>query len=167
MKITTINTIEISSLCDNNCEYCPAQSQSKHRITGLMKQGVFEKAISWVKYYCTQGSQLELNLFGVGEPTLHPQLAEFVAYARHKLPFRQNIHLNTNGNRMTREIARDLKNAGITAIDITAHHAKSAAKTIRYFKEIGIHGRVDILDMRFCHQKTGQSVNCITCGCCG
>jgi hypothetical protein len=80
----------------------------------------------------------------VGEPTLNPKIVEFVQYARNKLPFRQVLHLNTNGNRMTLELAKDLKAAGITAIDITAHNARSAAKTVRYFKEVGIHGRVSL-----------------------
>jgi hypothetical protein len=144
MKITTINTIELSSLCDNDCEYCPAQKQSEYRKVGVMNQEVFERAIKWVNYFCLQHSQLELNLFGVGEPTLNPKIVEFVQYARNKLPFRQVLHLNTNGNRMTLELAKDLKAAGITAIDITAHNARSAAKTVRYFKEVGIHGRVSL-----------------------
>lgn len=143
-KITTINTIEISSVCDNACEYCPASVQGQHRKTGFMSDSVFEKAIYWVKHFCREGSQLELNLFGVGEPCLHPKVVELVRYARNELPFQQNIHLNTNGNRMTTELARQLKDAGITAIDITAHNARSAAKTIRIFRETGIHGKVSL-----------------------
>jgi hypothetical protein len=144
VKITTINTIELSSLCDNDCEYCPAQAQRGHREVGLMSKEVFEQSIKWVKHYCGQNTQLELNLFGVGEPTLNPNIAEFIEYARHELPFRQNIHLNTNGNRMSLELAEQLKLAGVTAIDITAHNAKAAAKTIRFFKKVGIGGRVSL-----------------------
>ena len=144
MKITTINTIEVSSRCDNDCSYCPAQAQARRRQVGFMSRTVFEQAIKWVKHFCNEGTQKELNLFGVGEPTLHPDLVELVKYARHALPFRQDLHLNTNGNRMTLELAKDLKAAGITAIDITAHHARAAAKTIRFFKEAGINGRISL-----------------------
>ncbi len=144
MKTTTINTIELSSLCDNQCSYCPAPLQSERREVGTMKRNVFEQAIKWVKHFCNEGTQLELNLFGVGEPLLHPHLVDFVQYARYALPFRQDLHLNTNGNRMTLELAKDLKAAGITAIDITAHNARAAAKTIRFFKEAGIHGRISL-----------------------
>ncbi len=144
MKITTINTIETSSLCDNTCEYCPASTQGKHRETGLMEWDIFKQAIEWVKHFCNERTQHELNLFGVGEPTLHPDLAEMVKYARDNLPFRQKIHLNTNGNTMTFELAAKLKKSGITSIDITGHDAKAAAQTIRYFKQVGIPGQLSM-----------------------
>lgn len=144
MKITTINTIELSSVCDNLCEYCPAPLQHKHRKVGHMSWEVFKAAIGWVKHFCNQGTQLELNLFGVGEPTLNPHVVDFVQYARQQLPFNQDLHLNTNGNRMTLELAQKLKDAGITAIDITAHNARAAAKTIRLFQQVGIHGRISL-----------------------
>lgn len=144
MKITTINTIEVSSLCDNECEYCPAPIQGEHRQTGLMTIEVFKRAIGWVKILSRQGTQLELNLFGIGEPTLNPQLVEFVRYARLNLPASQVLHLNTNGNGMTLGLAWDLKSAGITAIDLTAHKARAAAKTIRLFKKAGIVGSVSL-----------------------
>jgi len=144
MKITTINTIEISSVCDNKCEYCPAPLQHKYRKVGFMNREVFERAIDLVKYLCDQGTQRELNLFGVGEPTLHPQVVEFVKHARHKLPFKQDLHLNTNGNTMTLELAKALKDAGITAIDITAHHARAATNTVRIFQAVGMPGRISL-----------------------
>lgn len=144
MKITTINTIEVSSICDNSCQYCPASIQSKHRQVGYMTMSTFKTAIDWVLHFCRRGSQRELNLFGVGEPTLHPDIVDLVAYARNKLPFRQKIHLNTNGNTMTKKLAIALKKAGITSIDITAHHAYSAAKTIRIFQEVGIDGALSL-----------------------
>lgn len=144
MKITTINTIETSSICDNKCEYCPASIQGKHRETGFMEWEIFESAIDWVSHFCKQGTQQELNLFGVGEPTLNPHIAEMVEHARMRLPFKQKIHLNTNGNTMTLELAKRLKSAGITSIDITGHSARPVAQTIKYFREVGIDGRVSM-----------------------
>lgn len=144
MKIATINSIEISSLCDNACDYCPAPDQGQHRETGLMEHAVFEQAIGWVRKFAQAGTQRELNLFGVGEPTLHPALVDFVAYAREHLPARQRLHLNTNGNRMTIELARALKGAGIDSVDITAHKARAAARTLRIFRAAGIAGRISI-----------------------
>jgi MoaA/NifB/PqqE/SkfB family radical SAM enzyme len=138
MKITTINSIETSSLCDNKCEYCPAPLQHKHRPVGSMTWDTFEIAIDWVLHLCRKGTQRELNLFGVGEPLLNINIVSFVEYARKKLPFRQKIHLNTNGNLMNEQVAMALKRAGISQIDITAHKPRSAAKTIRIFQKVGI-----------------------------
>jgi hypothetical protein len=144
MKITTINSIEVSSLCNNQCRYCPASVQGEHRAVGLMTKEVFEAAVGWALHFARTGSQRELNLFGVGEPTLHPDLVEFVALARKRLPFRQELHLNTNGKLMTLELARALKAADISHCDITGHDAYDAAKCIRIFRETPISGQVSV-----------------------
>lgn len=138
MQIQTINTIELSSKCDNQCPYCPAPIQHKYRKTGFMEWNVYEQAIKNVLMLARRGTQKELNLFGVGESTLHPDIIELVKYARKTLPFAQDLHLNTNGNTMTFDLAKSLKDAGITAIDITGHDHLATAKTIRYFRQLRI-----------------------------
>lgn len=144
-EITTINTIELSSICDNTCEYCPATDQVRYRQVGFMAWATFKKAIDAVLYFArVRGSQLELNLFGIGEPTLHPDIVAMVEYARQHLPFKQNMHLNTNGNTMTVKLATDLKRAGISEIDVTGHNPRKAAECIRIFKEVGIGGRLSV-----------------------
>lgn len=137
-QITTINTIEISSICDFKCPYCPAQAQKKHRDTGFMTWEVFEATIDWCKHFCVKGTQKEINLFGVGEPTLHKDLIKFIEYARKKLPFRQILHINTNGNTMTERLARELKRAGLNHIGITGHKPHPIAKTIRICQDVGL-----------------------------
>jgi len=156
MRIATINTIETSSICDNRCEYCPAPIQGKHRETGWMDWKTFHESIKWVIHFSKQGTQRELNLFGVGEPTLHPDLAEMVEYARKHLPIRQKLHLNTNGNNMTFELAVKLKKAGISSIDITGHNARSVAQTIRYFRQVGIDGQISMDFMTSPNNWAGQ-----------
>jgi len=144
-RITTINSIEVSSLCNNTCPYCPAPFQKKFREVGNMTMEIFEKAIEWVAHFCKQGTQRELNLFGIGEPTLNPDLAEMVRFARNRLPIRQIIHTNTNGKLMTEGLARKLRDAGITAIDITYHgDPRITARTIEIFRKLGIDGRLTV-----------------------
>lgn len=144
MKIQTINTIELSSICNFKCQYCPAKDQHNYRNVGFMEEETFQKSIGWVRYFANKGTQLEVNLFGVGEPTLHPRLVEFVQLAREAIPMRIPLHLNTNGSKMTMELARDLNKAGITSIDITGHDARAAANTIRILREVGIPGQVSM-----------------------
>jgi len=55
-SITTINSIETSSLCNNACPYCPAPFQKKFRPTGTMTMEIFEKAVEWVAYFVKQGT---------------------------------------------------------------------------------------------------------------
>lgn len=144
MKVKTINSIEVSSLCNMSCQYCPAQAQGNHREVGLMSMDTFKKAMRMVEKCVANRTQMELNLFGVGEPLLNPDLCDFVRLARQTLPFSQPIHLNTNGKLVTREIAAKLKAAGVTHIDITAHEAYSAANAIRIFRSLNIEGQISI-----------------------
>lgn len=133
--ITSITNIEISSICNNACPYCPASVQGEHRDTGLMSLPVYKKALEWVEYFIKQGTQLDqLNLFGIGEPTLHPSLSEIVRMAREV--FSGKLHFNTNGKLMTEELAMACRDAGITSIDITAHDARATEKTIRILRRI-------------------------------
>jgi len=143
MKLSTINSIEASSICDNKCDYCPAKEQGKHRDTGYMSMDVFSKALEWVEWCARRGTQQELNLFGVGEPTLNPNIVQMCRLARHILPDSRELHFNTNGNTMTEELALDLKSAGITHIDVTLHvgyakNPKNVSKVIQILNEHGM-----------------------------
>jgi MoaA/NifB/PqqE/SkfB family radical SAM enzyme len=140
MKINTINSIETSSICDNKCEYCPSPLQGKYRETGFMDMRTFTRALEWVSACVRAGTQKELNLFGVGEPTLNKNIIKMVEDARLALPMSQAVHLNTNGNSMTEDLALSLKNAGINHIHITGHNARAAARCIKIFKKVGLAG---------------------------
>ena len=144
MKISTINTIETSSLCNRACKYCPAMLQEKYRKTGLMEMHVFKEAIKWVKHFTYQGTQQELNLFGVGEPLLNPYIVEMVREAKGVMPLNQPVHLNTNGSLMTEQLAMKLKIAGINHIDLTAHDAYDTARCIRILRKAGIEGKISL-----------------------
>jgi len=125
MRVTTVNSIELSSRCNYSCEYCPAKDQGKHRKTGLMPMETFKKAIEFIKYFSDKGTQKEVNLFGVGESLLNPDLIEMVKIARENLSAAMPVHLNTNGGLMTEKIANDLDNY-LDQLDITAHKARDA-----------------------------------------
>lgn len=138
MKITTINTIELSSKCDNSCVYCMAPLQHKYRQVGFMEWHIFKKAIEWTLFYARRGTQLELNLMGVGESTLHPDCIEMVRYAKTHLPFRQLLHISTNGNTLTADMARKLKQAGISRMHVSGHKPRSIARALRILEDVGI-----------------------------
>jgi len=110
-----------------------------------MNMETFEKAIEWVSYFAKLGTQRELNLFGIGEPTLNPNLAAMVRFSRNKLPIRQILHLNTNAKLMTEDLARELKDAGITGIDLTYHgDPRPIANAIEIFRRLRINGQLAV-----------------------
>jgi organic radical activating enzyme len=138
LNIQTINTVETSAICDNNCPYCPAPEQDKYRDTGFMSPEIFQLVLDNIKKLCDNGTQQEVNLFGIGEPLLNPNIIKFVEMARNQIPMRIPLHLNTNGNILTEEIARAIKDAGITHMTITDHDAYSTVKAIRIMQKVGI-----------------------------
>ena len=145
MKLTTVNSIETSSICNNSCKYCPAKDQHKHRNVGFMDMQTFKAALEFVTYCVRKGTQRELNLFGVGEPTLNPQIVEMVELARNALPLKLPVHLNTNGNTMTETLARRLKRAGLTHCDITSHgDHEVTARCVNILNIVGIGGKISI-----------------------
>lgn len=138
MKPTTIMNIEVSALCNLKCQYCLSRIQNQYRRTGLMDRSTFEKCVEWVKYFLKKGTQTEVNLFGVGEPTMNSNLTEYTKILRKELPLCINIHTNTNGGYMTEELAKGLIDAGMNQIDITGHEHSYTAKTLRLFRRLGI-----------------------------
>lgn len=138
MKPTTIMNIEVSALCNLKCQYCMSPLQNQYRRTGLMDRSTFEKCIEWIKIFVKRGKQTEVNLFGIGEPTMNSNLVEYTKALRKEIPLCIQIHTNTNGGLMTKELAESLMGAGMNQIDITGHHHYWTAKTLRIFKKLGV-----------------------------
>lgn len=142
--ITTVTNIEITSRCSNKCDYCPHPEQHKHREVGDMDIVTYGRALKLVEHCIQKGTQRELNLHGVGEPTMHPHIIKYVEMARKIVPLNIPISINTNGNHMTLELAQGLRDAGISKIDLTAHNARTTERTIKILKKAGIIGSVNM-----------------------
>ena len=134
MKVTTINSIEISSMCNNTCEYCPAAVQGRYRKTGFMTMEIFNKALEFVKYFNEQGTQKELNLFGVGESLMNPLFPIMLKKAFEVEPMIRPLHLNTNGRFVTKELV-ELFNLYLNHLDITAHNPRDTIVAYRLCKD--------------------------------
>ncbi len=138
MKVQTIMNIELSSVCNYKCVYCPAKDQKNYRPTGFMTEEIFKEVVKWIIFFSRQGTQTEVNFFGVGEPTLHPSLLSLLAIARDRIPAGIPFHMNTNGSTMNEKLARNLYALGVQEIDVTAHELYATAKTVRIFNDVGI-----------------------------
>ena len=156
MKVSTINHVEVSSLCSNKCRYCPSSKVADHRKTGLMTMETFKKVLGWVDVLVEKGTQTEINLHGIGEPTLNPLLPEFIRLMRDHLPMKYGVHFNTNGNHMTDELAERLKVAGISSISITLHDLEVAANCVRILCNHRIESDVSIDSVLRPHDWAGQ-----------
>jgi hypothetical protein len=79
--------IELTNNCNCGCSFCPNSMLERKR--GMMDDELFRKIVvesaEYVPFVC---------LSGYGEPTLHPKLTQFIAYAKRKGVLR--VALETN-----------------------------------------------------------------------
>jgi hypothetical protein len=118
-----IDTLEIHLVhgCNLSCESCSHYSNQGH--DGIVS---LEDAGAWMRLWNRRLQPRTFSLLG-GEPTLHPQLAEFVALSRRHWP---DAHLQvvTNGFLLHRhpELPRALADDGYASIAVSIHHTSAA-----------------------------------------
>ena len=100
--------IEPVGLCNFRCVCCPTGLQAVTRPQGFMDEGVFYDIVSQCAPHETA-----LRFIGWGEPTLHPQIVSFVRTASDAGVL---THINTNGSKITWDLAVDLVDAGLSSI---------------------------------------------------
>ena len=135
-KVGCIKNLEVASLCNLACPYCPASGQGDFRDVGLMEDAILERSLYWLSVFVRNGTQRELNVFGIGEPTLHPKYLEIIAKCREIMPRYLQLRLNTNGLLATEELIEGMIVAGADAIDLTDHDAESSMRTLRIFRRL-------------------------------
>ena len=110
--------LHLTHSCNLACESCSHYSNQGHRgMTSL------SDASAWMKLWRSRLNPRLFSLLG-GEPTIHPQLTEFVLLTRRNWPAAQ-IRIVTNGFFLHRhpnlpDMIRDVSNALIV---ISVHHA--------------------------------------------
>jgi MoaA/NifB/PqqE/SkfB family radical SAM enzyme len=100
--------IELTNACNFRCLMCPTGNLSLKRPAGFMAAATFARIVDQCAPHTTA-----LRFIGWGEPLLHPELVQFVWDADAAcLP----THINTNGSKLTQDMARSLILAGLSSI---------------------------------------------------
>lgn len=136
-KVGCIKNLEVASICNLSCPYCPCSGQGTYREVGLMDDITFERSMFWLEKFVHAGTQQELNLFGIGEPSLHPRYLDMVKTCRDIMPGYLQLRLNTNGMIVTEDWIESVILAGADALDLTDHDALASMKTIQIFNRLG------------------------------
>lgn len=114
--------IEPTNACNFRCRFCPTSDikllKSIGRKVGFMPMDLFKKIVDGIKFPSRIG---KLNLYKDGEPLLHKQLPEMVAYAKQSGAF-DEIVFNSQVSLLTEEKARALIEAGLDTIRISVIH---------------------------------------------
>ena len=89
-----VGIIEVNSTCDMNCPLCFASAGPGFNLTLEEVEQILDEFVR------TEGNP-EVVQFSGGEPTIHPQILQFVRAAKARdIPF---VMINTNGKRIARD----------------------------------------------------------------
>lgn len=126
--------IETSSLCNLKCPMCYTTTEEfKEKVCAkLMSEDLFYKIIDEIS-----GKVCAVRLSLRGEPTLHPQLIQFIKYAKEKGI--KEVSFLTNGSRLSDIYIRKLIEAGVDWITISIDGLREEYENIRkplLFKDI-------------------------------
>ncbi|WP_192622775.1 radical SAM/SPASM family putative metalloenzyme maturase [Desulfomicrobium macestii] len=102
--------VEPATLCNLGCAMCVKHSAGWDCEDALMSRATFEALTPLFPHLDT------LNLNGIGESLMHPELAAFIALARAKVPDGCVIGFQSNGMLLTRGLAGELMDAGLDRI---------------------------------------------------
>ena len=100
--------VEITTICNRNCTFCPGTKRALKRLSMEEFQIIVEKLKGVTKY---------LYLHVMGEPLTHPLLPEFIRYAT-KEGFL--VSITTNGT-LLKKREEELLQSGVYKINISIH----------------------------------------------
>lgn len=114
--------VEPTNACNLGCSYCG--NKDMLRPSTYLKMEDFEELLEQM----VELGIPRMTLHTIGEPLLHPQIAEMVAKAKER---KRIVTISTNGSLLTEEKARALVEAGPDILNISADagDAETLAKT--------------------------------------
>lgn len=105
--IREVHIIELTTRCNLRCRYCP--SPQKLRPHEDMCWETFQQSLRFIQKLIDAGTQGEVALTGIGEPTMYPRFIEAVAELRRVIGPARQLTISTNGLLFDDALARELK----------------------------------------------------------
>ena len=107
--------------CNLRCKFCAHALNKKSFdnfgfVRGLMTLDTFKKFVNQAKKFASKLKTI--NIAGIGEPLLHPDIAEFVAYAKNA-NVADRIEVVTNAVALTPAMSDKLIDAGADRLRIS------------------------------------------------
>jgi len=102
-----------------------------------MDEDTFRACLDHVKFYQQHGQQVELNLAGIGESTMHPKLLDYLELARSKLGYTLPFVMATNGLIATEELAQAFSLYRLK-VWVSAHRPEKAGRAVELYQRYGV-----------------------------
>jgi MoaA/NifB/PqqE/SkfB family radical SAM enzyme len=123
-------TFRISGICNLHCQMCDYPQTGFHDAIQMLPADVYKKVIDEVHAHI-----FHVSLTG-GEPLLHPEVVEFIRYAKER---GLSCSLVTNGWNLAR-YARDIVSAGVDILTVSIDGPEEMHDAIRGVK--GLYRRI-------------------------
>lgn len=108
-----IFAIELTNYCNARCSFCPYPTPAHTREKGMMQSEVLYRIINHIS------EPKAINISGLGEPTLHPQLVDMIQLLTNN---GIKTQLNTNGKKLNQQLYDQLVMAGLHNIILTSDY---------------------------------------------
>ena len=156
MKLQTITTIELSSICNLSCKYCINRLMVKNgRTPSIMTDDTFDASLRWLRALCDLETQQEVNLNGNGESTLDPKLV-YRARRVKDIMGERSVQFCTNALLLTKKLIYDLKDAGVDRIDLSIHSAYNVRRCVGLLADAQMPSVVNAGTVMSSHNWAGQ-----------
>lgn len=113
--------IYLGDICNFKCKYCiqsapEGTEEKKHLISSFLEGDTFKMIANSAKEFPDRIKTVMLSSFG--EPLLHPQVSEMLAYMR-EIDLADNYEIVTNASRLTPDLSKKLIDSGLTRLCIS------------------------------------------------
>lgn len=135
-------TAELTNACNLHCRMCPQDQTVRPR--GFMKEETFQKIVDQ-----SVGATELFYLHMGGESLLHPQVGEFVGYAKQRGLY---TSISTNGVPLTEEVSRELVAGNLDWLIVSIDAA--CAETFQKIKGVNAYERVIENVLRFLEMRS-------------
>lgn len=133
--IKSIHQIELTSRCNLKCRYCVHPTMRREKVD--MTTDTLVKSLEWVIKFRDAGTQGELNIAGIGESTIHPDIIVYVDYIRSVVGPDMRVLLATNGVYVKDEIVRCFERNNIH-VYVSLHRPERAAIALNKYNRAGL-----------------------------
>lgn len=127
--------IDVSSVCNFKCSFCFQADTAGMKVAklqrGFMPVEMFRKIVDDLAEFDEKVKKIKIG--NHGEPTLHPDLPEMIAYAR-RSGVADIVEMFTNGSKLSRDLNQKIVDAGLQRINISLEGLSND----RYLKVAGI-----------------------------
>lgn len=109
--------VEVFSFCNRKCWFCPNWKIDRHSENILMDEEIYEKILGNLNEIKYNG---KISFSRYNEPLADPAIFKCLQKAKNSVP-NANLHLNTNGDYLTKEMLEELYSSGLRSLHIQTY----------------------------------------------